>query len=106
MRKIKKGDKVIVTAGKDKGKTGVITHLLSKGEKFIVEGVNLIKKHMKPNPNAGQKGGIIEKEAAIHCSNVALVNPVTGKCDKVAIKILEDGRKVRIFKSNKEVIDI
>lgn len=106
MQKIKKGDKVIVTAGKDKGKTGVITHVLSHSEKLIVEGINLVKKHMKPNPNVGQKGGIIEKESAIHSSNVALVNPVTGKRDKAAIKILADGSKVRIFKSNKEVIDI
>jgi large subunit ribosomal protein L24 len=106
MQKIKKGDKVIVIAGKDKGKTGVVTRILSGLEKLVVEGINVVKKHVKPNPNVGERGGILEKEAAIHRSNVALLNPVTNKCDKVKIKVLEDGRKVRVFKSNEEVVDI
>lgn len=106
MQKIKKGDRVVVIAGKDKGKRGTVTHVLSGGERLIVEGVNIIKKHVKPNPNAGERGGILEKEAAIHGSNVSLLNPVTDKRDRAKIKILEDGRKVRVFKSNEEVIDI
>jgi large subunit ribosomal protein L24 len=106
MQKIKKADKVIIIAGKDKGKRGTVTRILSGGEKLIVEGVNVIKKHVKPNPNIGERGGILEKEAAIHRSNVSLLNPVTDKRDRAKIKVLGDGRKVRVFKSNDEVIDI
>jgi len=105
MQKIKKGDDVIVTTGKDKGKRGSIVRVLSDEGCVIVENVNIAKKHQKPNPAAGAPGGIIEKEMPIDISNVAIFNPVTGKADRVGIKTLEDGRKVRFFKSNGEVID-
>ncbi len=108
MLKIKRGDRIIVTTGKDKGREGTVLKVLAgAGDyafKVVVEGVNMIKKHMKGNPSQGQPGGIIEKEAALHYSNVSIVNPTTGKADRVGFKILEDGRKVRIFKSNSEVI--
>jgi large subunit ribosomal protein L24 len=110
MRKIKKGDEVIIITGRDKGKQGKILRLVTDSqrtvEKVVVEGLNLIKKHLKPNPQRNQQGGIVEREAPIHISNVAIFNSMTGKADKVAIKILEDGRKVRIFKSNQELIDV
>jgi len=105
MQKIKKGDDVIVTTGKDKGKRGSIVRVLSEVDRVIVENVNIAKKHQKPNPAVGAPGGIIEKEMPIDISNVAIFNPVTGKADRVGIKTLEDGRKVRFFKSNGEVID-
>jgi large subunit ribosomal protein L24 len=105
MQKIKKGDDVIVTTGKDKGKRGSIVRVLNDEGCVIVENVNIAKKHQKPNPAAGAPGGIIEKEMPIDISNVAIFNPVTGKADRVGIKTLEDGRKVRFFKSNGEVID-
>jgi large subunit ribosomal protein L24 len=105
MQKIKKGDDVIVTTGKDKGKRGSIVRVLSEIDRVIVENVNIAKKHQKPNPAVGAPGGIIEKEMPIDISNVAIFNPVTGKADRVGIKTLEDGRKVRFFKSNGEVID-
>jgi len=104
MIKIKRDDEVIVIAGKDKGKRGKVIKNLNNG-RYLVSGVNMIKKHVKPNPQAGQQGGIIEKEAAIQVSNVAIFNPETQKADRVGIKILEDGKKVRFFKSNNEVID-
>lgn len=104
MRKIKKGDEVIVTTGKDKGRTGKIVRVLD-AERVVVEGVNLIKKHQKPNPAKGVAGGIVEREASIHVSNVALFNPVTKKADRVGIRTLEDGRKVRFYKSTNEVVD-
>ncbi|HMV37601.1 50S ribosomal protein L24 [Plasticicumulans sp.] len=104
MRKIKKGDEVIVTTGKDKGRTGKIVRVLDT-ERVVVEGVNLIKKHQKPNPAKGVAGGIVEREASIHVSNVALFNPVTKKADRVGIRTLEDGRKVRFYKSTNEVVD-
>ncbi|MBA2654471.1 MAG: 50S ribosomal protein L24 [Gammaproteobacteria bacterium] len=104
MRKIKKDDTVIVTAGKNKGMKGKVLKVLK--EAVIVEGVNVIKKHIKPNPAKGVQGGIKEQEAAIHCSNVALINPATNQPEKVGIRFLEDGRKVRYFKSSNEVIDI
>lgn len=103
MERLVKGDQVIVVAGKDRGKTGEIT-LRAQGGKFVVQGVNLVKKHTKPNPQLGITGGIIEKEMPIDGSNLALLNPATGKGDKVGFKILEDGRKVRFFKSNGEVV--
>ena len=105
MQKIKKGDDVIVITGKDKGKRGSIVRVLSEEGRVIVENVNIAKKHQKPNPAVGAPGGIIEKEMPIDVSNVAIFNPVTGKADRVGIKTLEDGRKVRFFKSNGEVID-
>lgn len=105
MRKIKKGDDVMVLAGKDKGKTGQVVRVLDEDDRAIVENVNVAKKHQKGNPNAGVPGGIIEKEMPIHISNIALVNSTTGKADRVGFKTLEDGRKVRFFKSNGEVLD-
>ncbi len=104
MRKIKKDDEVIVITGKDKGKRGTVLRVLDD-ERLIVENVNLIKKHQKPNPQRGETGGIIEKEAAIEASNVMLFNAQAGKGDRVGFKTLDDGRKVRYFKSNGEVID-
>ena len=105
MKKIKKGDDVIVLSGKDKGRTGQVLNVL-KNSKVVVENMNIVKKHQKGNPNTGQESGIIEKEMPIHISNVLLLNPITNKGDKVGIKKLEDGTKVRFFKSNNEVVDI
>ena len=105
MKKRKKGDDISVLAGRDKGKRGVVLRVLDN-DRVIVEGVHLVKRHTKPNPQANVPGGIIEKEASIHISNVALFNPVTQKPDRVGIKTLEDDRKVRFFKSNNEVVDI
>ena len=104
MRKIKKGDDVIVLAGKDKGRRGTVLCVMAD-TKLVIEGVNKVKKHAKPNPMQSAPGGIIEKEMPIQNSNVALFNPVTQKADRVGIKVLEDGRKVRFFKSNGEVVD-
>jgi large subunit ribosomal protein L24 len=106
MRKLKAGDEVIVIAGKDKGKRGKIQKVIEtdrKGDKFIVTGINMIKKHMKPNPMTGQQGGIVEKEAAISASNVAIYNTETGKGDRVGFRE-EDGKKVRFYKSNGQTI--
>ncbi|MDD5296700.1 MAG: 50S ribosomal protein L24 [Rhodocyclaceae bacterium] len=103
MNKIRKGDKVIVITGKDKGKTGTV--LKTDGDRALVEGVNKVKKHVKPNPMKNQPGGILEKELSIHLSNVALVNPATQKADRVGFKTLEDGRKVRVFRSNGETVE-
>ena len=105
MRKIKKGDQVVVLAGKDKGKQGSILRVIDDA-KVVVENVNLAKKHARGNPMKGEPGGIIDKEMPMDISNVAIVNPVSGKADRVGFKILEDGRKVRIFKSDGEVVDI
>lgn len=112
MQKIKSKDKVIVLTGKDKGKTGVVQKIITpRGKKkpartrLIVEGINLVKKHVRGNPSQEQPGGIIEKEAALDISNVALLNPNTGKADRVGFKIVEN-RKVRIFKSTGEVVDV
>ena len=102
MANIRKGDTVQVIAGKDKGKTGKISTVLANG-KVIIEGVNTVKKHQKPNPQLGVAGGIIEKEAALDASNVALFNPATGKADRVGFRF-EDGKKVRFFKSNNELV--
>ena len=104
MRKIKREDEVIVLAGKDKGKRGKIVRLVGE-ERAIVSGINMVKKHQKPNPQANVPGGIIEKEAPIQISNVAIFNSATNKADRVGIKI-EDGKKVRIFKSNGEQVDV
>jgi large subunit ribosomal protein L24 len=104
MNKIRKGDGVIVIAGKDKGKRGTVLDRVD-AEKVLIEGINRVKKHTKPNPMKGQTGGIVEKEMPIHISNVALYNGATQKADRVGIKSLEDGRKVRVFKSNGETVD-
>jgi len=103
MRKIKGNDEVIVIAGRDKGKRGKVSRIL-ENDLLIVSGINMVKKHVKPNPQAQQPGGIVEKEASIAVSNVAIFNPATGKGDRVGFKTLEDGTKVRFFKSNGEVV--
>ena len=105
MSKLRKGDDVIIIAGRDKGKRGAIIQVLGD-EQLLVEGVNVVKRHTKANPQRGLAGGIIQKEAAIHRSNVALYNPQSGKADRVGIRTLEDGRKVRFFKSSNEVVDV
>ena len=104
MNKIRKGDEVILNTGKDKGKRGTVLRVLSDGQ-LLVEGVNKVKKHAKPNPMKGINGCIIDKEMPIDISNVALFNPATQKGDRVGFKALEDGRKVRVFKSSGEVVD-
>jgi large subunit ribosomal protein L24 len=104
MKRIRKNDQVIVIAGKDKGRQGTVTRVA--GDRVYVENVNVVKKHMKPNPAKNTQGGIVEKEMSIHISNVMLFNPVTQKGDRVGSKTLEDGRRVRIFRSNKEVVDV
>ena len=104
MRKIKKGDEIIVITGKDKGRRGTVSVVQDDG-KIIVGGLNLAKKHQKGNPQAGVSGGIVEKEMPIQISNVAVFNAATQKADRVGFKVLEDGRKVRVFKSNGEVVD-
>tara|TARA_B100001093_G_C26857011_1_gene1027947 strand:- start:4407 stop:4727 length:321 start_codon:yes stop_codon:yes gene_type:complete len=104
MRKIRQNDMVMVIAGKDKGRTGTVTKIV--GERAYVDGVNMVKKHQKPNPQANVQGGIIEKEAPIQLSNIAILNPETKKADRVGIKILNDGSKVRFYKSTKEIIDV
>lgn len=103
MNKLRNGDNVIVIVGKDKGKQGQIEKILTNG-KVIVSNVNLVKKHVKANPNAGETGGIIEKVMPIQSSNIAIFNSATNKADRVGFKFLEDGKKVRYFKSNGEVI--
>ncbi|MBQ0725224.1 MAG: 50S ribosomal protein L24 [Cycloclasticus sp.] len=104
MNKIKKGDEVIVIVGKDKDKRGIVLSVVSS-DKVLVEGVNTVKKHQKPNPNKGIEGGIIEKQMPINVSNVAIYNTQTKKADRIGFKVLEDGKKVRFFKSNNEVLD-
>lgn len=105
MKKIRKGDKVTILTGKDKGRDGSVLSVFDN-DKVLVENINLVKKHQKPNPQKSIAGGIVEKEMPIHISNVALLNPASGKADKVGIKVLEDGGKVRVFKSNNEVVDV
>lgn len=105
MQKIKKGDDVIVITGKDKGKRGTVLRVVDES-RVIVENINLARKHQKANPQAGEPGGIIDKAMPIQVSNVALFNPQKGGGDRVGFKILEDGRKVRVFKSNGEVVDL
>ena len=104
MRKLKCNDEVIVITGRDKGKRGTISRLVGN-DRVIVHGVNMVKRHTKPNPNAGQPGGILEKEAALSISNVAIFNPETSRADRVGIQVLEDGVKKRVFKSNGQEID-
>ena len=103
MEKIRKGDKVVVLAGKDKGKRGTVTRRVD-AERVVVEGINRVKKHVKPNPVKGVVGGVIDKEMPLHISNVSLYNPATKKGDRVGFKLLDDGKKVRVFKSNGEVV--
>jgi len=105
MRKIKKGDDVIVITGKDKGKRGTVLRVVEL-EHLLVEGANRVKKHQRPNPMKNTTGGIVDKEMPLHVSNVAIFNPTSKKADRVGVKTLEDGRRVRIFKSNGEVIDV
>lgn len=105
MRKIKKGDDVVVTTGRDKGKRGTVLRVVEDTH-VVVEGVNKVKKHERPNPMKNTQGGIIDKEMPLHVSNVALFNPATKKADRAGIKILEGNKRVRFFKSNGEVIDV
>lgn len=104
MRKIKRDDEVIVIAGRDKGKRGKVVRVTADN-RLVVSGINTIKKHQKPNPQMGVAGGIVEKEAPIQVSNVAIFNPATQKADRVGFKVLEDGKKIRVFKSNGEAVD-
>ena len=103
MEKIRKGDQVVVIAGKDKGKRGTVTRRVD-AERVVVEGINRVKKHVKPNPVKGVVGGVIDKEMPLHISTVSLYNPATKKGDRVGFKLLDDGKKVRVFKSNGEVV--
>lgn len=103
MNKIRKGDRVIVLTGRDKGKSGAVAARID-ADHLLVEGINLVKKHVKPNPLKGTTGGIVDKTMPIHQSNIAIYNAVTGKADRVGIKLLEDGKKVRVYKSSGEEI--
>ena len=105
MQKIRKGDDVVVTTGRDRGKRGTVLRLIGE-DHVLVEGANRVKKHQRPNPMKGLTGGIIEKEMPLHISNVALFNPGTKKADRIGIRVLEDGKRVRFFKSNDEVVDV
>ena len=104
MNKIRKGDEIIVITGRDKGKRGTVS-LRASDDRLLVDGINMVKKHVKPNPVKGQAGGIVDKDMPIHLSNVALFNPATKKADRVGFKMLDDGRKVRVFKSNGELVN-
>jgi len=104
MQRIRKGDEVVVLAGRDKGKRGTVLRRVD-GEHVVVEGVNRVKKHQRPNPMKGQTGGIVDKDLPIHVSNVALFNPATKKGDRIGVRTLQDGRKVRVFKDNGEQVD-
>lgn len=106
MRKIRQGDEVVVITGKDKGRRGTVLRVQDAGKRLVVENINKVKKHQKPNPMVGQAGGIIEMEKSIDISNVMLFNPASQKGDRVGFKMLEDGTKVRFFKSNGEVVDV
>jgi large subunit ribosomal protein L24 len=105
MKRIRKGDEVVVLAGRDKGKRGTVLRRVD-ADHVVVEGVNRVKKHQRPNPMKGQTGGVVDKDMPIHISNVALFNPATQKADRVAFKLLSDGRKVRVFRSNGEQVDV
>jgi len=104
MNKLKRDDEVIVVTGKDKGKRGTISRMVGD-DRVVVAGINMVKRHTKPNPNLGQPGGIVEKEASLHISNVAIFNATENKADRVGIKVLEDGVKKRVYKSNGQEID-
>lgn len=106
IRKIRKGDEVVVLAGRNRGQRGSVSSVDTGRDRIVVEGVNIVRRHTRPNPQQGTSGGIIEKEMSIHVSNVALFNPVTGRADRVGVKKLEDGRMVRVFKSTGEVVDL
>lgn len=106
MRKIRKGDNIVVLTGKYKGRRGTVLRVIAEKDRVVVEGINLVKRHTRPNPARGTSGGIIEKEAPLHVSNVGLYNPMTKKADRVGLRTLEDGRKVRYFKGNGEVVDV
>ena len=106
IRRIRKGDEVVVLAGRNRGQRGSVLSVHSASDQVVVEGVNIVKRHTRPNPQRGTAGGIIEKEMPIHVSNIALFNPVTGRGDRVGVKNLEDGRKVRVFRSTGEVVDL
>lgn len=105
MKRLRKGDQVVVISGKDKGRQGTVLKVMAD-DRVLVESINMVKKHTKPNPMQGVEGGIVDKEMPLHVSNVMLFNPVTNKGDRVGFKVLEDGRKVRYFKSNGEVVDV
>jgi len=105
MNKIRKGDSVIITTGKDKGKQGIVSQVLNN-YRVVVEGLNMVKKHTRPNPAKGDQGGVVSKEMPLNVSNISIFNSVTKKADKVAIKTLKDGKKIRIYKSNQEAIDV
>ncbi len=105
MNKIRKGDNVVVISGRDKGRRGAVLRVLDD-DRVHVDGINIVKKHTKPNPVKGQPGGILEKEMPIHISNIALLNPATQKADRVGFRVLDDKRKVRIFKSNSESVEV
>ena len=105
MNKIRKGDEVVVLTGRDKGKRGTVT-LRADADRLLVDGINLVKKHVKPNPMRGEQGGIVEKAMPIHQSNVAIYNKATGKADRVGVKTLQDGTRVRVFKSSGEEIKV
>ena len=103
MKKIRKGDQVVVLAGRDKGKRGTVAQRIDD-ERIVVDGVNIVKKHVKPNPMKGTTGGVVDKTMPIHQSNVAIYNPATGKADRVGIKLLQDGKKARVYKSSGDEI--
>ena len=105
MNKIRKGDKVILNTGKDKGKQGIVLNIL-KNNRVVVEGLNMVKKHTKPNPAKGDQGGLVSKEMPINISNIAIYNSKSNKTDKVNFKELKDGKKIRIYKSSQEAIDV
>lgn len=105
MNRIKKGDEIIVIAGRDKGRRGTVLRVFDD-ERVLVENINVVKKHQRPNPQRGVAGGIVEKEMPLHASNVMLWNPVAKKGDRVGVRALQDGKKVRYFKSNNEVVDV
>ena len=105
MNKIKKGDDVIVIAGKDKGKRGNVMRVLDNG-RVMVDGINIVKKHVRPNPQAGETGGIVEQEAALDISNISLYDAASGKASRVGVKVLEDGKKVRVYKTSGEMVDV
>ncbi len=105
MNKVKKGDDVIVITGKDKGKRGSVMRVLNNG-RILVDGINIVKKHIRPNPQAGETGGILEQEAALDISNISLYDAASGKASRVGVKVLEDGKKVRVYKTSGEVVDV
>lgn len=106
MNKIKKGDEVVIIAGKDKGKKGTVLAVLEKGQKLLIEGINLVKKHVKPNPNQNERGGITDKAMPIHRSNVMVYDPTKEKGSRVGIRILKDGQRVRYFKASDQLVDV